>query len=200
MDRSRHSAPYLRVAVAALISLTAMACSTESGQPRPELTTSTSEVTDTTGQTTTPSATVVVASVDELDLCALLEPDDFPVDAAPGDEPLKLDDSDSCGWTISIDNAGGTFSAGVGARAVPFSRYVPPPGSPNGRYTDISSRATWLGNPLSDVEESCTAVFGAVDGVLTVSVTDETGREMDPCATVTQLAEIVISRTPPPTE
>ncbi len=181
----------------ALVGCAAVGCSTvEAGHPRPAPAAMT---TVTSGPGAPPNAPAVT-SVEELDLCALLGPDDFPVDAAPGDVPLKLDEAEACAWTISIDNAGSVFSAGVGAQAVPFSRYLPSPISPNGRYTEISGRRAWLGNPFRDVGEGCSAAFGSADGFLTVTVGDYTGRGVDPCVTATGLAELVIARTPPPDE
>jgi Protein of unknown function (DUF3558) len=168
------------------------ACSHEPGQPRPA-------PSGTVSQNPTSSSTTV-QSVRDLDLCTLLTPADFPVPATPGDTPIKSSSpSAGCTWTISVDNAGSTFTAGVSARAVPFSQFVPPPGSPNGRSAEIVGRPAWLGNPLSDVDQGCSAAFGAADGILMTSVTDETDRGVDPCQTVAELAEIVASRTPTPT-
>ena len=194
MARLRHTTATLLLTALAVTGLVVSACGREPGQPRPVPSGTTSQ--------NSPSSSTAAQSVRDLDLCALLTPDDFPVEEAPGDTPLKSSDPNAgCGWTISVDNAGSTFSAGVAMRPVPFSRFVPPPQSPNGRYTEIAGRKAWLGEALpQDVDVGCGAAFGAADGLLDVVLTDETGRGVDPCQTAVELAEIVISRTPPPTE
>ena len=189
--RRRTTATFLLTLAA--ISLAVVGCSREPGQPRPAPGGTTSQNAATTTGTT-------AQSVRDLDLCTLLTPEDFPVEAAPGDTPVKTSDPlTGCGWTISVDNAGSTFSAGVAMRPVPFSKFVPPQ-SPNGRFTEIAGRKAWVGNALSDTDVGCGAIFGAADGLLSIDLTDKTGRGIDPCQTVTELAEIVTSRTPSPTE
>ena len=182
-----------------LLGVTAAGCSTEAaGHPRPASNTG-ADVTGTT-EPGPASSTPATAPLGDLDLCALLEPKDFPADLPPDDTPLKSADARGCDWTVSYPYPGGPFSAGVGLIAAPFSRFVPPPRSPNGHHTEIAGRKAWLGNPLPDFEIGCAAAFGAGDSILTVTVTDRTLRGVDSCVTTTALAEIVISRTPRPTE
>lgn len=184
----------IRVALLAgtlgLAGLAAAACGEIAGEPRPVL----ASIDD--GESPGGPA---VASVDELDLCELLTPADFPVAAAPGEEPLREVTDSACVWTVSIDNAVGTFSAGVSARRIVFRDFVPPPGSPNGRAAEIDHRQAWIGNAFGPADVECAAVFGAADGTISVSTFDFTDRGIDACETVTGLAETVIARTPPPT-
>jgi hypothetical protein len=91
------------------------------------------------------------------------------------------------------------LTASVGRKPQKFSDYVVPSGSQNGRFTEIAGRKAWVGNPVSSgSDKHCGVATGAADGHLIVVVLDETKRGVDPCQTVTGLAEKVIARTPAP--
>jgi Protein of unknown function (DUF3558) len=188
----RHAIQLVVVVVTA--SLSAMACTHEPGRPRPA---SPSEQTPTSGPSTAVSTTV--ASIKTLDLCALVTPADFPVRPDPQFEPRKHEEHDTCGWSVQQANPFDVVSVIVQRVPTPFKDYKPLLSSPNGRFVQISGRDAWVGSLTESTKHvECIAVFGAADGAISMAITDETRRGVDPCMTITELAGLVISRTPPP--
>ena len=133
-------------------------------------------------------------------MCGLLTPGDFPVQPGAGgtatQEPQY--DGDLCSTSVQLKDILSVLVSTIERRIRPFSQFTPPSSSKNGKLTEISGRKAWVGNPFSDVDKGCVAVFAAADGYISLSVTDETGRGVDPCQTVVALAEKVASRTAAP--
>lgn len=159
---------------------------------------------ETSGSTTTSAPTSSSAAngkaLKELDMCRLLTPGDMPVQpGASGTATQKPKyDGDLCSTTVQLADILSVLVSTIERHFQPFSQFVPPSSSKNGKMTEVAGRNAWVGNPFSDVDKGCVAVFGASDGYISLSVTDETNRGVDPCQTVTQLAEKVVSRTPAP--
>lgn len=190
---SRPGAITTGIAVALLTGAAAVACSEQqSGTPLPSP--------DSTGiSQTAPTATTTTGpSVDDLDLCALLTPDDLPIQPKPDDrvEQELIWDGDGCELTIQLSNPFDVLVAGVTRWDWPFQDFIPP--GDGGEFTTIAGRAAYVGPGLS-AEGGCVAGFGAADGMLTVTLENEI-LDAAPCETVVGLAEIVIARTPPPNE
>lgn len=141
-------------------------------------------------------------SLKELDMCKVLTSADMPVQPGNGGiaEQKPEFNGDLCSTIVQLKDIVSVLVASVERKPRPFSQFIPPSGSPNGRMTEIAGRKAWVGNPFSDVDRGCFAAFGAADGYISIAVTDDTKRGVDPCQTVIQLAEKVIGRTPAPRE
>lgn len=170
-----------------------IACVRQTGEPRPATT---------SNQPSTPSdaLTTTAQSIGDLDMCELLKPADLPVQPGPDGrvEQESVWDGERCLNSVQLANVFDLLVAGVQRERVPFDGYEPLSGSA-GDFTEIGGRRAWVGHVLSN-PKACIATFGAADGTLTVTLTDETQRGLDPCQTVTELARTVISRAPPPRE
>lgn len=180
----------------AVLGLALAACTPVSGEARPQTSGRTSAPATSTAAPTSTST----VSIDDLDLCTLLAPEDLPVDPGPnGTTVHEYDpDFDGCVVGVQLANPLDLISVGVSRRDYPFDEFVAPDG-PRGEFTGIGGREAWVGRATSD-EAVCGAIFGAADGIVEVTIVDETRRGIDPCDTVAELAEIAIPRTPPPNE
>ena len=188
----RASTGWWLVAAFLLIGLITLSCTRLAGQPRPVETLSSPSVSGTTS-----------ARLDDLDLCRVLTPADFPFEPSSRFPAESERDADgSCGWIANKgNNPLDDFVTHVSVLRVPFDRYKTPELAPNGRSAVIASRPAWVGTGFpSGVGTDCEAAFGTADGTIVVLLIDETENHPDPCHTVIALAEIVASRTPPPTE
>lgn len=163
----------------------------KSGQTAPDLPSS-----------TTPSGGGQQKSLKELDMCKVLTSADMPVQPGTGgiaEQKPELN-GDVCSTIVQLKDIVSVLVATIERKPRPFSQFIPPSGSPNGRMTEIAGRKAWVGNPFSDVDRGCSSAFGAADGSISLTITDDTKRGVDPCQTVIQLAEKVIGRTPAPRE
>lgn len=180
------------LAVLAAASAFTAGCAQETGRPRP--------VSNSSSAASGPSPGPAARSIDDLALCELLTPADFPFSSSRQFPPKKRPEPTSCVWLANKDADISNFITNVGMLPISFSQYQPPDSSPNGRATEIAGRPAWVGTVFpTDVDESCGAVFGAADGLISMVLLDETDGHPDPCLTVVDLAEKVAERTPPPT-
>lgn len=188
MIRSRMGRVACGVAVTAVIA--ASGCAELAGEPRPV---------SSLGAAPESTSRPATASIGDLDLCTLLTPADLPVQPGPDGrtEHEPEWEGERCASSVQLANPFDLMISGVQRHHIAFEDYTPIDGA-TGEYVDIDGRQAWVGRASSDVK-ACGAVFGAADGTLVVTLTDETQRGVDACQTVRQLASTVISRTPPPT-
>lgn len=140
-------------------------------------------------------------SLNDLDMCELLTPADLPIQAGEGGKTKhELKDAGSaCEVAVQMSDIFSIIVVKVSREPIKFSRYNPPAGSPNGKFTEIGNRKAWVGNPVASASDKhCFTAFGSADGYIALTITDETERGVDPCVTATGLAEKVIPRTPEP--
>jgi hypothetical protein len=180
-----------RLVVGVLLAGLITSCTQVAGQPRPV-----------DGASSSPAPSMTTTSLDGVDLCQLLTPADYPFEPGTRFPPSKEVDPDgACGWVVHKgDGLFDTFLTGVGLKRFPFDRYIPPVTMQNGRSAVVAGRPAWVGTVLpSGVGIDCDVAFGTADRTIIVQVDDHTEGHSDPCQTVLELAEIVASRTPPPT-
>ena len=142
-------------------------------------------------------ATTSPKALDDIDMCGILSPTDLGLQGKAVHEP----DRGGAGCTVSVQLQNAFDVLAVSTKRISntkFAQFKPPPGSPNGRMTEISGRQAWLGSATSSTDKYCSAAFGAADGIITLAVNDQTQRGVDPCQTATQIAEKMIARTPAP--
>lgn len=186
------------VAAAFVIGSMIAGCTEVSGTPRPD--SSASSASQPTDPATTSPATPE-HSIKDVELCSLIQLDDLPIEVGPDDHTERnvQRNGERCTLTVQRPNIFDIMIAGVRRLPVPFDELTGPPDWRKTELTEISGRPAWVGRNTSD-ETFCTANFGAADGVLAVTISDDIQRDVDPCETVVRLAEIVISRVPPPNE
>jgi hypothetical protein len=142
-------------------------------------------------------------SLNDLAMCELLTPADLPVHADQGGKTTHepKDKGNACEVGVQMRDLFSIVIVKVSRYPVKFSEYIPPRSSPNGKYTQIGGRKAWVGNPLNTgLDKYCFAAFGAADGYISLTITDETQRGIAPCDTDVGIAEKVAPRTPEPYE
>jgi Protein of unknown function (DUF3558) len=188
-DRGRRT--WLTVTIA-LVGAATLSCTTVNGEPRPA-----------EAALIPPAPDTAVAQPDDLDLCAVLTPEDFPFEPNRRFPTKKvIDPNGTCSWSAHKDeNPLDGFLTGVSLLEMPFGEYRSPPTAVNKQRVVIAGRPALVETVFSaGVGTDCDAVFGTADRTIVVSLIDETENHPDPCQTVVELAKLVASRTPPPTE